>query len=262
MWSAKRHVDAHQFLIREVLDHAATGQLPIRADFYHAIPLINEALLIKMEVGETANVEEPLDKELRPLAREFGDFETLARVGRLFKDAGDKKWEQSQLPYDQFKDSSGRQMYRKSRKVYEEAYLATGDYYVGINAATLAFLTGERDKAQELADRVAKQCADQHDHVKDERYWLFATEGEAALIGGRSADALGFYRNALDELTTGQGGMAASSYKQLCRIAKAMGDGDPRVEPILELFESVKFDSPLPSGYLGRQPAAPRRAGK
>ncbi len=43
-------------------------------------------------------------------------------------------------------------MYRKSRKVYQEAYSATGDYYVGINAATLAFLTGERDKAQELAD--------------------------------------------------------------------------------------------------------------
>lgn len=262
MWSAKRHVDAHQFLIREVLDHAATSQLPIRADFYHAIPLINEALLIKMEVGETANVEEPLDKELRPLAREFGDFETLARVGRLFKDAGDKKWEQSQLPYDQFKDSSGWQMYRKSRKVYEEAYSATGDYYVGINAATLAFLTGERDKAQELADRVAKQCADQHDHVKDERYWLFATEGEAALIGGRPTEALNYYRNALDELTAGQGGMVASSYKQLCRIAKAMGDGDPRVEPILALFESEEFRNLLPSGYLGRQPAAPRSAGK
>ncbi|MEY4178830.1 MAG: hypothetical protein RLY70_2404, partial [Planctomycetota bacterium] len=55
-------------------------------------------------------MEEPLDKELRPLARELGDFETLARVGRLFKDAGDKKWEQSQLPYDRFKDSSGWQM--------------------------------------------------------------------------------------------------------------------------------------------------------
>ena len=182
-------------------------------------------------------------------------------MGRLFKDAGDKKWEQSQLPYHQFKDSSGWQMYRKSRKVLEEAYLATGDYYVGINTATLAFLTGERDEAQELAERVAKQCADQHDHVKDERYWLFATEGEAALIGGRSADALGFYRDALDELTAGQGGMASSSYKQLCRIAKAMGLGDPHVEPILELFESVEFSSPLPSGYLGCQPAARRGDG-
>jgi hypothetical protein len=33
-----------------------------------------------------------------------------------------------------------------------------------------------------------------------------------------------------------------------------MGENDTHVEPILALFEEMKFQGSLPSGYLGRQP--------
>ena len=255
LWSANNHPAADDFITREVTKLTAiAGRLPIREEFQHAIPLICEALLIQMEVGNIGgNVEEQLDNVLRPLAREFGDFETLGRTARLFKDAGDKKWEESKLPYDQFATSAGWQMYKKSFKVYAEAFAATDDYYVGVNAATLAFLTHDLEAAKSIAGRVAKLCADNHDHEKDNRYWLFATEGEAALIGGHYAKAFGFYQEALIELSEWQGGMAASTYKQVCRIAKAMGEDDPNIAPILALFESKTFTNPLPGNYLGRK---------
>ena len=147
---------------------------------------------------------------------------------------------------------------------YAAAYEATDDWYVGINAAALALLTHDLAAAGALAEQVARACADLHDTVKQDRYWLFATEGEAALIRGRPLppnvpDAMHFYRAALAELTPGQVGWADSSYKQLCRFWKALGE--ERVGPLLELFERHPAIRPaLSLGYLGRTPASPSRA--
>src|SRR5262249_46460553 len=158
-------------------------------------------------------------------AREFQDYETLGRIGRLFKDAGDKKWESTTIPFEQFHNHAGCQMYRKALIIYEEAYQATDDWYTGINAATLALLTHDFDKARGYAIKVAQTCSALRDHEKKDRYWLFATEGEAAILRGDEVQvAVDFYSHALDELSPGQWGMANSSYKQACRLWKALGE--------------------------------------
>jgi hypothetical protein len=262
LWAAGQRQEATDYAERVAVEPPdPVSPLRVRASARHAVPLQAEAILVQMEAGRAGPAEGLLNQELRPLAREFGDFETLGRLGRLFKEAGDRKWHESQLPFDHFRDSPGWQMYRYAQSVYAEAYEATEDRYVGINAATLALLTHDTEAATRYAAQIARSCADQHDTVKQDRYWLFATEGEASLVRGRPGvgdipDAVHFYREALAELTPGQGAMANSSYRQLCRLWKALGA--ERVVPLLELFEAHPIARPaLSIGFLGRQAAPP-----
>lgn len=256
LWKAKDFTKGVEIAERMVL-HASKNErmevtkLAVRPEVEHAIPLIGQALLLETEVGQLHAVE-PVLEGLREQAKEFQDFETLGRIGRLFKDSGDRKWEA------EFKNGAGStitrtpslQMYDKAFAVYSEAFEATGDWYVGINAATLALLTGRFDQAKDYAKKVADVCAHHHKHDKKDRFWLLATEGEAALIleesEGRTID---FYREALDELSPGQWGMADSSYKQACRLWKVLGS---RVEPVLELFETSAARSCLSQRFFGR----------
>jgi hypothetical protein len=258
-WTACNYPDAQELVERLVLDvkrDRDTGQVlrfDIRPEARHAIPLIAEAALVEMESGHFRQAEPLLDR-LRPLAREFGDFETLGRIGRLFKDSGDRRWEEAPVPFEDFRDSPGWTMYRQARDVYEEACLLGDDYYPRINAATLAVLTHDTARAEEHAQWAAMLCNRMKDVPRDERYWVFATQGEAAVILGDTAAAETYFRNALAELTPGQGGMANSTYKQLCRLWKALGQD--RVGPALRVFEVSEFAGSLPANYLGRTMAA------
>ena len=113
------------------------------------------------------------------------------------------------------------------------------------DGAVSAFLI-ERGNLRKPA-QADRQAPDDR-HKKKHRYWLYATEGEAALILNEPAES--FYRSALRELTPGQWGMADSSYKQVCRLWRG-GLGD-RVEPVLKLFESGDLRSYLTPHFLGR----------
>lgn len=126
--------------------------------------------------------------------------------------------------------------------------MATQDYYTGINAATLALLTGDTGKARQYATQVAGICKQAKDIPRGDRFWVFATEGEASLISGDCVRAEQFYRDALSELSPGQGGMANSAYKQLCRLWKALGAD---VEGTLAVFERSEFRVDL-TPVLGR----------
>ena len=131
----------------------------------------------------------------------------------------------------------------------------TGNWYVGINAATLALLTGKLTESAEIAEAVAAACKQILNDRKRDRFWLHATEGEAAiLLSEECSDALGFYESALSELTPGKWGMADSAYRQLVRLWRFFGkDGDKRVAPVLELFESSDARDALTRGLLGRE---------
>jgi hypothetical protein len=260
-WQARQYHEGKAFVEKIVLAVQGDGRekvarFDVRPSAWHALPLIGEAALMEMEVGRLPAAEQLLEP-FRPLAREFRDYETLGRIGRLFKDAGDKKWESATIPFEQFRSSAGWQMYQKALSVYEEAFLATDDWYTGINAATLALLTHDFEKAKRYAKKVADTCSALRDHEKKVRYWLFATEGEAAIIRGEEvAVAVDFYRHALNELSPGQWGMANSSYKQACRLWKALGED--RVGPVLDLFETSEVREDLSPHFLGRSfPGAP-----
>jgi hypothetical protein len=117
------------------------------------------------------------------------------------------------------------------------------------------------DLAKEYAEKVAATLNDvlkkmkddrsaaQNRQLKKDRYWLYATEGEAALILGRNP--LPYYRAAITELTAGQGGMANSSYKQVCRLQTVLKNED--VEKVLELFETSPARGSLTENFLDRK---------
>jgi tetratricopeptide (TPR) repeat protein len=262
-WKEQQYADGCHFVDQWVLEVTrdksnVVTKIDVRRQMQHAVPLIGHALLLHLEVGDQHAVESVLE-QMRAEARTFHDFETLARVGRVYKDAADRRWEAEMNADRTASQPRGRrppsqQMYDKSLEVYAEAYELTRDWYVGINAATLALLTGKLELASRYAGEVALTCADKVDHDTKNRYWLFATEGEAALILGSMADALNYYQSAIDELTPGQSGMANSSYLQAVRLWKHFGtDGEKRVGSVLELFENSHFGHSLKPGFLGRK---------
>jgi len=223
------------------------SRVTIREDAAHAIPLIAEGVLLEIECG-FASLAEPVLEKLRDTARDFGDFETLGRIGRLFKDAGDRRWEGSNCEFADLAKTTAAQMYAQALMVYEEAFVATKDYYTGINAATLALLNCESAKATAYAEQVGEICRRMTDIARNDRFWVFASEGEACLILSDCSIGERFYRDALAELSPGRGGMANSTYKQLCRLWKALGN---KVEETLRLFERSEFRGAL-TPILGR----------
>lgn len=266
LWKAKQHEAGCK--LGEQVAVAVTNRneprscrIDIRPEAYHAVPLLGQALLLETEVGNLHAVERVLEG-LRSQAREFEDGETLARIGRLYKESGDRRWE-AEGHWEDFRATRPPwlQMFDLALDAYADAFEITGDGYVGINAATLALLTGNAKEATAYAQSVAKTCEDllkkikterqgpDDRHKKKDRYWLYATEGEAALILNEPAEH--FYRAALLELTPGQWGMADSSYKQVCRLWKG-GLGD-RVEPVLQLFEASDLRGYLTPDFLGRK---------
>lgn len=258
-----QYVDEVVLEVHRNADNRVT-KIAVRPQMQHAIPLVGQALLLHLEQGHLHAVEAVLER-MRTEARTFHDFETLARVGRVYKDAADRKWlEDLNAEPDAAKPDAAKtdgvrpawlQMYDKSFEVYAEAYELTGDWYVGINAATLALLTGRLAEATRYAERVAETCEDKVKHDSKNRYWLFATEGEAAILLNRVPNAVSFYRSAIDALSPGQAGMANSSYQQAVRLWKHFGaEGDQRVGRVLELFESSAFAPYLKRGFLGRNP--------
>ena len=194
---------------------------------------------------EAREVVEPL----RAMCLVFGDYETLTRIGRAFKNDGDAAWERP--PYGPLPDESARQYYR-------EAFEMSGNYFPGVNATTLARLVGREDEAVECAERVLAICAQRRIGDKEhEPYWVFASEGEAMLCtsrGDRAELAAKFFDSALRCLTYDQAGMAQCTWNQLCRLWQALGTD--LVGPSAEAFEQHPTIwnqlQPGPLGNCGR----------
>ncbi len=188
--------------------------------FSHAVPLEQEYALLLSEVGKGAEAQK-LVLGFQEGCKVFGDHETLSRLGRTYKNAGDAAWGKW---YRVDKESGGVpqgspawQQYHMALLVYEEAFELTDDYYPGVNAASLALLLGEAPRATRLARRVAELCWRPDILKREDTFWVFATEGEAALVLGKYAEAFEFYQNALDHSgATVQPVQAA--YHQLCRL--------------------------------------------
>jgi hypothetical protein len=215
--------------------------------FGHAVPLLAEHALLLAEQGDHARAQQIL-RPLQEGCRLFGDFETLGRIGRAYKESGDDKWEKNPVPFAELPQKPPWQMYRHALAIYTEAFDLSGAYYPGINAATLALLCGDVQQARALARKVLEQCA-KEDVDGESAVWVFASEGEACLLVGRE-DAAGYYAAALDELDPSQPRLAQSMYNQLCRLWQALG-GDA-LEPVLQTFaQRPAFWSQLTPGPVG-----------
>jgi class 3 adenylate cyclase/tetratricopeptide (TPR) repeat protein len=106
--------------------------------------------------------------------------ETLSILGRTYKD----QW---------CSNPSNEHSLRQSFDCYNRAFeIEPPDFYPGINAATVAFLLKETEKANNLAKRVLKIC-----QAQPEDYWRDATIAETLVILGDLDGAKKAYRAAV-----------------------------------------------------------------
>jgi class 3 adenylate cyclase/tetratricopeptide (TPR) repeat protein len=118
---------------------------------------------------------------LHPLAaKDPTDRETLSILGRTYKD----RW---------CANPAEEHYLRQSFGYYNRAFeVQPSESYPGINAATIAFLLRETDKANRIAQTVLEICQTQPDD-----YWKHATVAEALVVLGKADDAKEAYRAAV-----------------------------------------------------------------
>jgi hypothetical protein len=238
-------IDEARAIVEAVLPAAAA---PGRPSFRHAVPLVAEHALLLAEKGESRRAEALL-QPLREDCRLFRDHETLSRLGRAYKDIGDRRWEAHFVPFEQLGQLPARQMYQSALEAYSEAFELTANYFPGINAAAMALLAGQPDLSQNLAKRVLDACRRLRQRLAaDEAVWVFATEGEASLLLGLDS-ARAYYASALDSLDPSNSKMAQSMYNQLCRLWHALGQ--QAVEPVIREFEKREVWQRMTTGPLG-----------
>lgn len=101
--------------------------------------------------------------------------EALSLKGRLLKDRAQRS-----------KGAARARLLREAQNAYRHAAGDRRATYPLINAATIAFLNGEVEQAEELARHVLALLAS-GDHEPETRYWLGATAAEALLLLGDAA---------------------------------------------------------------------------
>lgn len=109
--------------------------------------------------------------------------ETAGLLGRAYKDlwhrTGDSFWA------------------ARARESYSLGYRITAGLWPGINAATMALLTGELEEANRLATELVQTCRTLlESNESDPLYWTYATMGEAYLVLDEPDKAVDAYRNA------------------------------------------------------------------
>lgn len=119
------------------------------------------------------------------------DEETLGVLARTYKDL----WLQATT------DKARREQLQLADKFYNEAHERSSGYYSGINAATMALLLNQRERAVRLAGEVRELCLKELKNLpeeSDDQYWPLATLGEAALILGEWDEAENWYGQAAE----------------------------------------------------------------
>lgn len=175
------------------------------------------------------------------------DGETMGPLARTHKDLGlaDRGGEE------------GRGHLRDALQIYEQGYRdalranrVEDAYYTGINAAAMAILLNDADRAREIATRVRELCAAEleKDLSPDAAYWVQATLAEAALILGDLDEAGAMYRRAAG-LSAGRYGDLATTRRQALLLLDHMGlEGpwlnDTLVTPPVLVYTGHMIDSP------------------
>ena len=141
---------------------------------------------------------------------------------------------------------------------YKDAYRRTGGYWSGINAATMAVLLGRRDEAREVASQVRAQCLSLCSDARDDRYWILATLGEAALVLGEVGEAEDWYGRAVS-VAHGRRGDLVSTRRNARLLLKNLGGDEARFDACFDIPRVVVFAGHLidrPDRAVPRFPAA------
>jgi class 3 adenylate cyclase len=172
------------------------------------------------------------------------DEETIGLLARTHKDAADN-----------FTDPTQRREHLcRAQELYTKAFEQTGGYWSGINAATMAVLLGQADRAAKLAREVRDACNEEIQRIeqsKGDRYWLFATLGEASLILGEWSAAEDFYCRAGEVAGKRYGDIHSSRRNARLLLDNLDGDRD-RIERCFRIPAVVVF-----AGHMVDQPGRP-----
>lgn len=187
-----------------------------------------EALALD-KLGRHAEAIEILDA----LARSRADVETYGIFAGVLK----RQWLAE-------RDLHGNSL-RRARELYEAAWTMHRDPYVGINAATLALLSGESALAQSRADAVAGALAEDH---RPPTAWRHATLGEAHLLRGDILGARAEYARAVARAPTRFQDQAVM-LTQAREILSAMGADRKALDGIFSIPRVVGYLSP----WVGRE---------
>lgn len=179
---------------------------------------------------------EPANNVLERLYQDgYRDEETLGLLARTHKD----------LAREEGNVSKATQHLRRAYEFYSQGYETSGGYWSGINAATLAFLLGERDSAGALARPLRERCRETLRGLAEsdgERYWLVSTLGQAALLLGDWPEAENWYSQAV-ELGRGDWGSLQSTRHnaRLLMQCVAPGKDGGRIESLFRFPSVVVF---------------------
>jgi class 3 adenylate cyclase len=172
------------------------------------------------------------------------DEETIGLLARIHKE----RWERRKIN----PDLAAREL-SLAHDYYRKAYEANDGYWSGINAATTALLSGQRDAAIALARKVRDQCRlklDRSDGGRND-YWLLATLAEAALILEEWDEAALQYRAAA-AMGRRKFGDLSSTRRNASLILNHFGKTTTGIEDILRVPPIVVF-----SGHMIDRPDRP-----
>ncbi len=152
-----------------------------------AIELIRSQAVALARSGAPSSAEHLLQKLVRQNVR---DSETMGLLGRVYKDMAFARPEKKAY-YLRLAFTIYFRTYGQAARMHDQE----GAYYNGINAATLAFLSGDRAQAKKIAEEVEQLCLAlrQQDEEADTSLWFHATLGEAALLQGNLDRAGDYY---------------------------------------------------------------------
>jgi len=185
-----------------------------------------------LALAETGAVNEAA-RILRQLLRHSDELspETLGLLGRTYKEMA----QGSDLP------ATKKGYLKKAFKSYHQAYQqaeSNGDwdfaYYTGINAASVALMSGQKAQSRALATAVASLCRKLlHEQAEcDAPYWLHASLGEAEVLCGHPDHAESAYSAAVKACSSDQRALM-SMRRQLLWLSEAL---DFSTEALLKLF--------------------------
>ncbi len=200
-----------------------------------------------LALARSGDVERASELLGRLAAEGRGDVETLGMLARTHKDQaltakdGTRRRHHLQEAF---------RLYRQAFDNARRADAAGGAYYAGINAAALAVLRGDLQRARSIARDVREICRQPgEDRPEDpSRYWKEATLGEAALILGDSESAALHYTRAAALAGNRFGDLSSTRRQARLLAAHLPGDGASvaevlRIPPVL-VFTGNMIDRP------------------
>ncbi|MGE0485011.1 MAG: TRAFs-binding domain-containing protein [Gammaproteobacteria bacterium] len=166
--------------------------------------------------------------------------ETFSLKGRLAKDRA----------MQARSEESRARLAWESMASYLKAYRLSGDVHPAINAASMSAIAGDAESSRVYARETITACEKRLKSTPDD-YWVLASLGEAALLLGRTDDALHWYGAAMRSAVTDLGSVA--TMRRQVAFLKAHLSVDRAVTDLLGIPKIGAF-----VGHMIDQPGRPK----